>query len=240
MDRELLRNHRRGDRGAFFIIKKLAILFLCTLLVVGVAIGLLYLLHLWEEKSRASKGFLYDLWNVVDGIPVLRDLPKIAPLIVAPYDLYKKTLRKRSLIAGSIILALIMINVENPILGVFKLPPAKHTAAYVFYSMLAEEMAPAPDSLGTAEPVLDYVVEKYHLYPDPLSGDGMGNAMVGVWTSRMQENPLLEFYGEYGLDGMSQMEYLMETRADIRSQEGFAEKIKEAPEAVDIPGMLTT
>jgi hypothetical protein len=206
---------------------------------------LLFIILNWishlDEKSENFEGWVYNLWTVADETPIIKQLLKVAPLIAAPGQLFKSLLKKKSLVTGSVIVALVSINLEKPILSFLHLPPEEKTAAYIVYDADNIHFTNADslfDSTESVTPMLSYIRGKYDLYINPLynssksDDDRIRYSLIGAYDSRMAEKPQYEIFSEFYMEGISILQLILERELKTRTADDLAKLIKDAPPGV--------
>ena len=212
-----------------------------ALMALGSAV-LLFMLLNWicrlDEKSGTFEGWIYNIWLVADEIPIIKQLLKVAPLIAAPGKLFKSLLKRKSLVVGSIFIALLSINLEKPIQSLLHLPPQAKTAAYVvYYASIIHYLKGNSlfDSTENTSDMLTYLRDKSDLSDHPYhsdpskSYDELRPALIEAYNRRMKENPKFEFRSELYFQGTSLLQLILERELNTRTAEDLAKLITDAP-----------
>jgi hypothetical protein len=191
----------------------------------------LYYLSGIEERVKKDRGVFFVIYSNLESVPILGELVRIAPIIVNPIIVYKKALRRRSLVFGSLIFSIITINLQTPVLSLLNLPPAKPTAADVVYQIDFNEADKA--SIVAPTPILEYLIPSNHfLNIDPANESPLLGATIKVLRDRLGNKPQKEWASEFSLNGISLLELVLEAKWNVRSASDLKEPLKNAPDLV--------
>ncbi|MFP9099282.1 hypothetical protein ACLI09_09525 [Flavobacterium sp. RHBU_24] len=203
-----------------------------VLLILGFI--LIQLTYLQKENSKL-KGNIKEIWDQICAFPILNYILKIAPLIVTPFDLIKGKIRSKSLLLGSIFYVIGIMALAVPLSKELNLPPGEKSAAYLIYYVQSKQWQNNPIDDNPIHNILPYIMDKY-IYKDNFISQQSTNQQLALYIleSRMDENPELEMYSEFIVDGMSGLQLVLESKLNIRT----ADDVKKLLSKKDTPSEL--